>query len=172
MLLAAGSLAMAQGAPASRNFDHFTTGFPLTGQHLNERCESCHINGIFKGTPRDCASCHTAGTRWSRSNVVKGQNHFPTQLACDSCHGVQKWSQDIAFDHDLTVRVAGGWEAQLAHFGKTHRAIERMLEHPTGMIGLPLRLLAREVYDRVVKLKGHTRVVRTFGYEDYKNRLS
>jgi ATP-dependent RNA helicase SUPV3L1/SUV3 len=33
--------------------------------------------------------------------------------------------------------------------GKTHRALERMLEHPTGMIGLPLRLLAREVYDRV-----------------------
>jgi ATP-dependent RNA helicase SUPV3L1/SUV3 len=33
--------------------------------------------------------------------------------------------------------------------GKTHRALERMLEHPSGMIGLPLRLLAREVYDRV-----------------------
>jgi ATP-dependent RNA helicase SUPV3L1/SUV3 len=33
--------------------------------------------------------------------------------------------------------------------GKTHHALERMLEHPTGMIGLPLRLLAREVYDRV-----------------------
>ncbi|MDJ0932635.1 helicase-related protein [Breoghania sp.] len=34
--------------------------------------------------------------------------------------------------------------------GKTHLAIERMLAHPTGMIGLPLRLLAREVYGRVV----------------------
>jgi ATP-dependent RNA helicase SUPV3L1/SUV3 len=33
--------------------------------------------------------------------------------------------------------------------GKTHRAVERMLQHQTGMIGLPLRLLAREVYDRV-----------------------
>ncbi len=33
--------------------------------------------------------------------------------------------------------------------GKTHQAIERMLEHRSGMIGLPLRLLAREVYDRV-----------------------
>ena len=33
--------------------------------------------------------------------------------------------------------------------GKTHRAIERMLDHPTGMMGLPLRLLAREVYDKV-----------------------
>ncbi len=38
--------------------------------------------------------------------------------------------------------------------GKTHYAIERMLGHPTGMIGLPLRLLAREVYDKVVALRG------------------
>jgi len=38
--------------------------------------------------------------------------------------------------------------------GKTHLAIERMLGHASGMIGLPLRLLAREVYDRVVKAKG------------------
>ncbi|MET5020497.1 hypothetical protein AAHH78_36460, partial [Burkholderia pseudomallei] len=36
--------------------------------------------------------------------------------------------------------------------GKTHMAIERMLLHPTGMIGLPLRLLAREVYLRVVAM--------------------
>jgi ATP-dependent RNA helicase SUPV3L1/SUV3 len=38
--------------------------------------------------------------------------------------------------------------------GKTHYAIERMLAHKSGMIGLPLRLLAREVYDKVVRLKG------------------
>lgn len=38
--------------------------------------------------------------------------------------------------------------------GKTHLAIERMLAHGSGMIGLPLRLLAREVYDKVVKAKG------------------
>src|SRR5881398_2553298 len=38
--------------------------------------------------------------------------------------------------------------------GKTHLAVERMLGHPSGMIGLPLRLLAREIYDRIVKLRG------------------
>ncbi len=38
--------------------------------------------------------------------------------------------------------------------GKTHLAIERMCGHSSGMIGFPLRLLAREVYDRVVALKG------------------
>ncbi len=38
--------------------------------------------------------------------------------------------------------------------GKTHYAIDRMLGHRTGVIGLPLRLLAREVYDRIVALRG------------------
>ena len=38
--------------------------------------------------------------------------------------------------------------------GKTHFAVERMLAHPDGMIGLPLRLLAREVYDRIVGTAG------------------
>ncbi|WP_017932429.1 helicase-related protein [Robiginitomaculum antarcticum] len=37
--------------------------------------------------------------------------------------------------------------------GKTHYAIERMLARRSGVIGLPLRLLAREVYDRIIKLK-------------------
>lgn len=41
--------------------------------------------------------------------------------------------------------------------GKTHLAVERMLGHATGMIGLPLRLLAREIYDRVAAQMGpHT----------------
>lgn len=38
--------------------------------------------------------------------------------------------------------------------GKTHLAVERMLGHNSGMMGFPLRLLAREVYDRVVKARG------------------
>ncbi|MFT6774938.1 MAG: ATP-dependent RNA helicase SUPV3L1/SUV3 [Paracoccaceae bacterium] len=38
--------------------------------------------------------------------------------------------------------------------GKTHYAIERMLGHRTGVIGLPLRLLAREVYDKIVLARG------------------
>ncbi len=49
--------------------------------------------------------------------------------------------------------------------GKTHYAIERMLTHRTGVIGLPLRLLAREVYDRVVERAGPTRVALITGEE-------
>ena len=49
--------------------------------------------------------------------------------------------------------------------GKTHLAIERMLGHRTGMIGFPLRLLARENYDRIVKLKGASSVALITGEE-------
>ena len=38
--------------------------------------------------------------------------------------------------------------------GKTHYAVERMLARQSGVIGLPLRLLAREIYDRIVAIKG------------------
>lgn len=49
--------------------------------------------------------------------------------------------------------------------GKTHRAVERLLEHQTGMIGLPLRLLAREVYDRVTARVGERPVALITGEE-------
>ena len=49
--------------------------------------------------------------------------------------------------------------------GKTHHAIERMLEHASGMIGLPLRLLAREVYDRISARVGESRVALVTGEE-------
>ncbi len=49
--------------------------------------------------------------------------------------------------------------------GKTHLAIERMLGHETGMIGLPLRLLAREVYDRVKVSAGAQNVALITGEE-------
>ncbi len=49
--------------------------------------------------------------------------------------------------------------------GKTHHAIERMLEHASGMIGLPLRLLAREVYDRVSTAVGENAVALITGEE-------
>ncbi len=49
--------------------------------------------------------------------------------------------------------------------GKTHLAIERMCGHSSGAIGFPLRLLAREVYDRVVAIKGEKSVALITGEE-------
>ncbi len=49
--------------------------------------------------------------------------------------------------------------------GKTHLALERMLGYRTGMIGFPLRLLARENYERIVKAKGPRQVALITGEE-------
>jgi ATP-dependent RNA helicase SUPV3L1/SUV3 len=49
--------------------------------------------------------------------------------------------------------------------GKTFLAIERMCGHSSGVIGFPLRLLAREVYDRVVGMKGEKQVALLTGEE-------
>lgn len=52
--------------------------------------------------------------------------------------------------------------------GKTHLAIERMLGHESGMIGLPLRLLAREVYDKISARIGADKVALITGEEKIK----
>src|SRR5207248_4491053 len=52
--------------------------------------------------------------------------------------------------------------------GKTHLAIERMLAHSSGMIGLPLRLVAREVYNRAVERVGVEAVALVTGEEKIK----
>lgn len=63
-------------------------------------------------------------------------------------------------DHSPVTAVLGP-----TNTGKTHLAVERLCGHSSGMIGFPLRLLAREVYDRVVKLKGERRVALMTGEE-------
>ncbi|AHY56118.1 helicase-related protein [Bradyrhizobium japonicum] len=52
--------------------------------------------------------------------------------------------------------------------GKTHLAIERMLAHPSGLIGLPLRLLAREVYNKIAARVGSEAVALVTGEEKIK----
>jgi ATP-dependent RNA helicase SUPV3L1/SUV3 len=53
--------------------------------------------------------------------------------------------------------------------GKTHFAVERLLAHRSGMIGFPLRLLAREIYDRIVALRGPASVALVTGEERVGN---
>ena len=52
--------------------------------------------------------------------------------------------------------------------GKTHLAIERMLAHSSGLIGLPLRLLAREVYNKIADRAGADSVALITGEEKIK----
>jgi hypothetical protein len=70
--------------PNQQDFDHFQTGFPLTGAHLNAECESCHVGGVLRGTPRVCSGCHATGARVVAT--PKPSNHFVTNDPCENCH--------------------------------------------------------------------------------------
>src|ERR1700678_1864574 len=74
-----------------------------------------------------------------------------------------------ALDRDARARGAGV-TAVLGptNTGKTHLAIERMLAHSSGIIGLPLRLLAREVYNKVSERVGADAVALITGEEKIK----
>src|SRR4029079_19778498 len=74
-----------------------------------------------------------------------------------------------ATDRDARARGAGV-TAVLGptNTGKTHLAIERMLAHSSGIIGLPLRLLAREVYNKVAERAGKESVALMTGEEKIK----
>lgn len=77
-------------------FDHTETRFLLTGSHENVRCEGCHIDGVFRGTPTDCAFCHD-GTGM-RAESGKPLDHLQTSNRCADCHTTVTWEQ-VRFDH-------------------------------------------------------------------------
>ena len=95
------------------SFDHFSTGFPLTGAHARVDCAACHVSGRFKGTPQQCAACHN-GT------LAQGKisQHPRTSNLCEQCHVTNDWKQvrvdhagimgDCATCHNGTIAVGKG----------------------------------------------------------------
>jgi hypothetical protein len=83
-------------AAAQPRFDHARTGFLLGAAHQQARCESCHAQGVFGGTPRDCASCHVAGNRTGAT--ARPSRHVPTAQPCDTCHRGAAW-RPASFSH-------------------------------------------------------------------------
>jgi hypothetical protein len=69
-------------------FDHSQAAFKLTGKHVSTACQSCHVNGVYKGTPTTCYACHSSNDKHNGSN---GTN-------CASCHSTSTWSGAV-FDH-------------------------------------------------------------------------
>jgi hypothetical protein len=96
LLALASGQALAQSAARS-GFDHFTTGWPLDGAHRNVDCESCHVEGIFKGTPQACSGCHNLG------GLVKATapppNHIRSTAQCQDCHSLASWAAVRRVDH-------------------------------------------------------------------------
>lgn len=94
--------ALAQGLPGTdASFDHATTGFSLTAQHAVARCESCHLQGVFRGTPRECASCHRNSSRSTATQFPL--RHIPTTQACDVCHRAAAWNV-VVYRHQGVVK--------------------------------------------------------------------
>ncbi|MEW6401288.1 MAG: hypothetical protein AB1649_05775 [Chloroflexota bacterium] len=84
-------------------FDHNNTAFPLVSSHRTVACTACHRNGVYRGTPKDCFSCH------ADRDPHNGQ--FGT--ACGSCHEPTDWS-DATFDHNQTSFPLAGRHTNLA----------------------------------------------------------
>src|SRR6201991_1266140 len=78
------------------------------------------------------------------------------------------FSYSSTFPHDRAPGAGVTAVLGPTNTGKTHLAIERMLGHSSGAIGLPLRLLAREVYNKIVDRAGTEAVALVTGEEKIK----
>ena len=87
--------------PAS--FDHNLAAFKLTGEHTNVKCETCHVNNVYKGTPTACFGCHAKDDTHKGS---LGQN-------CETCHVTKAW-KPASFDHNLSAFKLTGTHANVA----------------------------------------------------------
>jgi hypothetical protein len=83
--------------PVTIPFDHLSTGFELDGVHRDLSCESCHINAVFKGTPRNCGTCHIQGSPYNAT--PKTTTHIPSSNNCIACHNTIAFRPDVHFDH-------------------------------------------------------------------------
>jgi ATP-dependent RNA helicase SUPV3L1/SUV3 len=98
--------------------------------------------------------------REGRVVSIFGTTGFDSPPSCAVRRHSRCWGQMNGSHRHPVTAVLGP-----TNTGKTHLAVERMAAHSSGMIGFPLRLLAREVYDRVVAMKGPKEVALLTGEE-------
>jgi hypothetical protein len=98
--------------PASFNHNTATT-FLLAGTHVTQACTACHKNNVYKGTARDCWTCHQLDYQKS-VNPPHASSGFPT--TCDTCHqfSAPAWKPST-FNHSTstTFPLAGVHSTQL-----------------------------------------------------------
>ena len=89
------------------NFDHSTTGFPLTNGHANVPCSSCHINNNYnlQIAPINCGNSQCHLTTWQQTNNPTHATAGPAFAVanCSNCHTTAGWGT-ANFDHSVT-----GW---------------------------------------------------------------
>ena len=77
-------------------FDHDKTRFPLTGKHVDTKCDECHAHGRYKDTPMTCYGCHKADD----GKAHKGRYGEK----CETCHDAQSWKSAPLFHHDTDTK--------------------------------------------------------------------
>ena len=133
-LLAAGLILLAvlglsrPASPAEQRsqFDHRTTGFELLGRHREVPCEACHVNAVFRGTPRDCVACHGAGTAVRAPG--KPTSHILTTNRCEACHTPDSWVPAVNFDHMQTLGSCSSCHNNVQAPGKGAQHVATALE--------------------------------------------
>jgi predicted CXXCH cytochrome family protein len=93
--------AMAETPLKGRDFNHDATGFPLNGGHASTACESCHLNGVFQGTPKNCDECHALGKRVLAT--PKPATHIVTDAPCNTCHFNTYTFLGARFNHGTAI---------------------------------------------------------------------
>ncbi len=76
-------------------FDHDKTEFKLLGKHEEVKCDKCHIDKKYKGTPKLCNACH----KKDDDKAHKGK--FGPK--CETCHTEKDW-KEITFDHEKKTK--------------------------------------------------------------------
>src|SRR6202163_2171441 len=90
-------IAAAGASPITVPFDHLTTGFELDGVHRDLPCESCHLNAVFRGTPRNCGVCHITGSTFNAT--PKTATHIQSTNNCAACHDTTSFRPSVHFTH-------------------------------------------------------------------------
>jgi len=128
LLLAPLPARAASAPPITVDFDHLSTGFELDGVHRDLPCESCHLNAVFKGTPRNCGVCHITGSTFNAT--PKTMTHIMSTNNCAACHNTISFRPDVHFDHSEVmgscVSCHNGTIAQGE--GPTHPATSQVCE--------------------------------------------
>jgi hypothetical protein len=99
--LTVASLQATAATAGGRDFNHITTGFPLSGGHATAPCETCHVGGVFKGTPRNCDGCHAVGKRILAT--PKSNAHIVTDAPCETCHFNTSTFLGARYNHGTAV---------------------------------------------------------------------
>jgi len=95
---------------AGATFNHNTTGFPLTGAHVNTTCSACHVNNNFTLNSAACYGCHQKDYQGT-NNPPHASANFPQD--CSQCHTTTDWS-GATFNHNSTGFALTGMHATIA----------------------------------------------------------